>query len=234
MHTAPGLQLETYRVFSIFNSPWQKVVSSTKTLAQSHQTFAHNIEVDVERPLRDFATSNRELQDLSSKVVSNLQQTVKEIDSASKRAEKLLAMGPKAAIDKVASAASSVEDARGQWDSEAPLVFEKLQEVDEMRWDQLRNSLTQLETYASDMSNSNSAAIQECLNVLLEVQTADEIQHFSMKAPGSVPQPPPSRHSDRRMRTPAQSSLSASTSLAPPVPPIKEDGGSQRSNSSKH
>lgn len=142
-------------------------------------------------------------------------------------------MGSKAAVDKVASAASSVEDARGQWDSEAPLVFEKLQEVDEMRWDQLRNSLTQLETYASDMSNSNSAAIQECLNVLLEVQTADEIQHFSMKAPGSVPQAPPSRHSERRMSMAAQPSLSASTSLAPPVPPLKEDAGSQRSNSSK-
>lgn len=158
---------------------------------------------------------------------------MKEIENASKRAEKLLAMGSKAAVDKVASAASSVEDARGQWDSEAPLVFEKLQEVDEMRWDQLRNSLTQLETYASDMSNSNSAAIQECLNVLLEVQTADEIQHFSMKAPGSVPQAPPSRHSERRMSMAAQPSLSASTSLAPPVPPLKEDAGSQRSNSSK-
>jgi predicted nucleic acid-binding Zn-ribbon protein len=220
-------------MFRIFNSPWQKVISSTKTLAQSHQSFAHNIEVDVERPLRDFSSTNRELQDLSSKVITNLHATVKEIDNASKRAEKLKSMGSKASADKVASAASSVEDAKGQWESEAPLVFEKLQEVDEMRWDHLRNSLTQLETYASDMSNANSAAIQECLNALLEVQTADEIQHFSMKAPGSTPQAPPSRHSERRLSQPAQPSLSASTSLAPPVPPLKEEAGSQRSNSSK-
>jgi F-BAR domain only protein len=221
---------------SLFNSPWQKVLSSTKSLAQSHQTFAHNIENDVERPLRDFVHSNRELHDLSSKVISNLQHTAREIDNASKRAEKLKDKGAKAATDRVANAASSIQDARGQWDSEAPLVFEKLQEVDELRWDNLRNSLTQLETYASDMSNANSAAIQECLNALLEVQTADEIQHFSMKTPGGVPQSPPSRYGERERRlsqaAPPSNSLSASATLAPPVPSI-EEALSQRSNSSK-
>jgi hypothetical protein len=222
---------------SLFNSPWQKVLSSTKSLAQSHQTFAHNIENDVEKPLREFVHSNRELQDLSSKVISNLQHTAREIENASKRADKLKDKGAKAAADRVANAASSIQDARGQWDSEAPLVFEKLQEVDEMRWDHYRNSLTQLETYASDMSNANSAAIQECLNSLLEVQTADEIQHFSMKAPGSVPQSPPSRHGERERRlsqaAPPSNSLSASTSLAPPVPSV-EEALNQRSNFSSY
>jgi F-BAR domain only protein len=220
---------------SLFNSPWQKILHSTKSLAQSHQTFAHNIEIDVEKPLRSFASSSRELQDLSSKVVSNLQHTAKEIENAGKRADKLKEKGSKASADKVATAATSIDDARGQWDSEAPLVFEKLQEVDEARWDHLRNSLTQLETYASDMSNSNSVAIQECLNALFEVQTADEIQHFSMKAPGSAALAPPSRHSERRLSQAPQPSLPlpASTALAPPPIPQEDGVNSLRSNSSE-
>jgi hypothetical protein len=205
-------------------------LSSTKELAQQHQTFAQNIEVDVEAPLRDFATSNQPLRNLSGKIISNLQHTAKEFENATRRSEKLKEKGTKADADRVAITASEIQDAKGQWDSEAPLVFESLQEVDEARWDHLRNSLTQLETYASDMSNSNSTSIQECLGVLLEVQTADEIQHFSMKAPGSVSQmPPPSR----RMSQPPPPSFTPSSSLAPPLPPPPADLVSQRSNSSR-
>jgi len=212
----------------VFGPPFQKLRSATKQLAQSHQSFAHNIEVDIEKPLREFATSNRRYQNLSSKVVHNIQKTAKEVDEAQKRADKLQEKGDKAPADKVAVAASEVEKAMGGWNSEAPLVFESLQEVDEARWDHFKNSLIQLETYASDMSNSNATAITECLNSLLEVQTADEIQQYTIRAPTAIPQ---TTARERRMSQAAPSNFSAFTSLAPPVPAVPEDMRSQRSAS---
>jgi hypothetical protein len=220
-----SLQLTICRVFG---PPFQKLRSATKQLAQSHQTFAHNIEVDIEKPLREFTNSDPRYRSLSTKVIHNIQRTAKEVDEAQKKADKLTDRGSKAPAEKVADAITDLERARGDWNSEAPLVFESLQEVDEARWDHFKNSLIQLETYASDMSNSNSTAITECLNTLLEVQTEDEIAQYSIRAPTAVL---PATARERRMSQANPSNLSASTTLAPPVPTLPEDMRSQRSAS---
>jgi flagellar hook-basal body complex protein FliE len=213
---------------SMFGPPFQKLRSATKQLAQSHQSFSHNIEVDIEKPLREFTNTDPRYRNLSSKVVQSIQRTAKEVDEAQRRADKLKDKGLKAPADKVADAVTDVEKAKGDWNSEAPLVFESLQEVDEARWDHFKNALIQLETYASDMSNSNSTAITECLNSLLEVQTADEIAQYSIRAPTAVPA---TTSRERRMSQAPPSNFSASTSLAPPIPALPEDVRSQRSAS---
>jgi hypothetical protein len=214
---------------SIFKGPWHQIVESTSNLAQSHHNFAQNIETDVERPLRDFASSNREMQNMST-VTGNIQSIAKEFDNANKRADKLRDKGGKAAADKVANAASSVEDAKGQWDSQAPYVFERLQAVDEARLDNLRNCLTQFQTHVIEAATSMTGGAEESLNALLNVQSSDEIQQFSTRAPSST------TTRERRQSRPQPYTAPTTNSLAPPSIPrttSTEDAASQRSSSCK-
>ena len=75
----------------------------------------------------------------------NLAAMAKEVDNAQKKADKLSQKGGKAPADKVAAASLEVENANNQWESQAPYIFEKLQEVDESRLNHLRDVLTQFE-----------------------------------------------------------------------------------------
>ncbi|OCK78258.1 hypothetical protein K432DRAFT_332433 [Lepidopterella palustris CBS 459.81] len=211
----------------IFSTPWQRIVSSAEALADSHHQLAQKIEADVERPLRDFAASNREMQAMST-ISGNLSAMAKEIDNARKKADRLKDKGAKAAAGKVATATSDVENATSQWDSQAPYVFEKLQAVDESRLNHLRDALTQFQTHEVDQVERNRVNAEETLNVLLNVETVDEIKTFSLKTVSGKPK------TERK-----QSSISTpSRSLAPPPPPPPttpsthaDDGSSQRSGS---
>ncbi|KAK5008823.1 hypothetical protein LTR60_005347, partial [Cryomyces antarcticus] len=102
----------------VFSNPWQKIVSSTESLAESHHLLAQKIEADVERPLRDFASTDREMQAMST-IQGNLAAMAREIDGAQKKADKLKEKGAKAAAGKVANATSDVDNARSQWASQA-------------------------------------------------------------------------------------------------------------------
>ncbi|KAI9685314.1 MAG: hypothetical protein M1822_004687 [Bathelium mastoideum] len=201
----------------IFSGPWQRIVGATETLSDSHQTLAQRIEVDVERPLRDFQSSNRELQQLST-IQGNLASMAREIESTQKKSDKLNSQGQKASAQKVANAAQEVDNARSQWDSQAPFVFEKLQQVDESRLNQLRDVLTQFQTHEVDHVERIRQSTENCLNGILSIETADEIKTWALRATRGQP-----RIERTRSRPSLAGSSAPSTANAPPVPPIPHD-----------
>jgi F-BAR domain only protein len=163
-------------------------------------------------------------------ITGNLHAMAKELDVAHKKADKLKEKGGKAAAGKVATAASEVENAQSQWDSQAPYIFERLQEVDETRCDNLRKVLTQYQTHVIESESATSNSAEDCLNALLNLQIADEIKTFATKVTSR-------RHSTepRKSRTePTPPPHAPSSSLAPtPSIPHHDDGSSQRSSSCK-
>lgn len=228
---------------SIFSTPWQKIVSSTHALADSHYSLSQNIGRDVELPLREFANSSREMQAMAT-ITGNLQSIGKDVELAQKKADKLKDKGGKAAAGKVASAASEVENAQGQWDSQAPYVFERLQAVDEERVDHLRNVLTQYQTHVTDCVTSAGREGEDCMNAILNVQTADEIKTFSLRSTRGLPATSTatatatSSTAKRRMSradaspAPPPPTTDAGSSLTPvPSLPRPDDLSTQRSSS---
>ena len=149
-------------------------------MADSHAALASKIEVDVERPLREFVSSNAEMHAMHT-IQSNLGVLAKEIERAQQKTEKLRGRGERAEAGKVANAVSEVESTQQQWDSQAPYVFEKLQAVDETRLNMLRDVLTQYQTHEVDLVQKSQTTAEHCLNVLLSLQTEDEIQTFVLK-----------------------------------------------------
>lgn len=207
----------------VFQLPWKRITNATESLAESHEALAQKIEADVERPLREYSSKNRDMASMTG-VQSDLSMLAKNLENAQKKVDKTKDKGPKAA-DKLASAVSATEEINQQWNSRAPFVFEQLQAADEGRLNHLRDVLTQLETHEVDQVERCRQAAESCLNVLLNVETADEVKTFAAKINGGRPV----------TARPEQPSPSASPIAEPPLPPpprIQDDGASERSGRS--
>ncbi|KAL4795387.1 Muniscin C-terminal mu homology domain-containing protein [Aspergillus venezuelensis] len=233
-------QLDNAVALGIFQIPWQRIVNSVETVATSHETFAHKIEEDVERPLREYNTKNKELASMPG-IQNDLTSLAKNLEKSQKTVEKAKERGPKGA-DKLATAVTAAHEVSQQWESRAPFVFEQLQAADEGRLNHLRDVLTQLETHESDQIERSRQAAESCLNVLLNVETADEIKTFAAKINGGRPVAPLRRPTSAgpETQTPAPAPApaapaAASTTPEPPLPPpprVTDDAASHRSASS--
>lgn len=185
------------------------------------------IEHDIEKPLRAFETSNREMQSMTT-MQGNLQTLAKHFDFSQKKADKLNQKGGKADSGKVASASSELERASSQWSAQAPYVFEALQALDESRCNYLRDALTQLETFEVDRVEKDRNIAENTLNSILNIDTAEEIRTFVSRttrtAAGNASRPTTSN--ERRQ--------SRAASTRPPVPTLPEDRSFQQTPSGKH
>ena len=155
-------------------------------MAGAHASLASRIESEIEQPLRAFASKNREMSALPN-ISGNLTALAKDVEKAQQKSDKIKGRGDKAEANKVASASSELDTAQSQWDSQAPYVFESLQAADETRINHLRDVLTQFETMETDQLDKSRQSAEQCLNVLLNVQTEDEIKTFALKALHSKP-----------------------------------------------
>ena len=232
----------------MFQAPWQSIVSSTETIADSHAILAQKIEVDVERPLKEYHSKNREMQGIST-IQGNLAAMAKELDEAQKRSEKQRSKGGNA--KKVSTALTGVQEATQQWESQSPYVFEQLQALDESRVNHLRDVLTQLQTHELDQLERSRVSAERCLNALLNVDTADEISSFVARTSGGEPPtlrprrqsraasnvtPAADARSTAFMPTPTPETPVASSdgpsSLAPPTPTPSRSGDEKQSERS--
>ncbi|KAK5661208.1 hypothetical protein OQA88_11099 [Cercophora sp. LCS_1] len=200
----------------VLQTPWDKILQSTDAIASSHQLFAQRIEKDVETSLRAFQ-AKREMQNMQT-ISANLITMAKELDDAVEKSEKLTKKGGKANSHKVDLAAARLDSASQQWESQAPFIFETLQALDEQRVNHLRDVLTQFETHEVDQATRTQAAAEEVLNIILEVNTEQEIQGFAQRTTSGKPKV------ERKPIT-RQSSVVTASGLAPPSVAGHEDDG---------
>lgn len=201
----------------IFQLPWQRIVESTESLAQSHESLAQKIETDAETPLRQFASKNREMQAIST-IQGNLASIAKDFENAQKKADKLKDKTGRLSSARAANANSSVDDANQQWESQAPYIFEQLQSLDEVRVNHLRDVLTQFQTHEVDSIEQNRKPAELCLNALLNIETADEIKTFAARISTEPRQRPISRRQSSASSHIRRLS-SAGGGVPPPMPP---------------
>jgi hypothetical protein len=176
----------------VFSVPWNTITDSLDTLADSHSAFAAKFEADLERPLREFTSSSREMNAVAS-VQGNLGALAKDVEKAQQKTDKLQGKH----TSKQADASSDLDHAQVQWQSQAPYVFEQLQLLDEARLGQLRDLFTQSQTIEMDQVEKHRTTTEHCLNILLNVETQDEIATFAIKSTANVPRATQSRSSNR-------------------------------------
>lgn len=105
----------------------------------------------------------------------------KAVDVADEKEQKVKRRGTKAKPQQVADAANAVSNALGEWESQAPFAFEKFQAADESRCNHLRDVLTTWQTLELDQAQMNMQAAETTLNVILDIDTSDEIKGFANK-----------------------------------------------------
>ncbi|KAK2858412.1 hypothetical protein FQN49_004758 [Arthroderma sp. PD_2] len=221
----------------VFEMPWQRILSATESIAQSHEALANGIETDAEKPLREYEAKNADMKSMTS-IQNDLSALVKTLETAQKKLDKIKDKGPKHA-SKVPPAQSAADDARTQWQSRAPFVLEQLQAIDEHRVNHLRDILTQYQTHEADQVERSRQAAEGSLNALLNIEAGEEIRAYvSKKSGGRLP-------AENAPSTPAAASTAASARQATPTSPkptppavmeplpspprIQDDAASQRS-----
>ncbi|KAJ4251995.1 Suppressor of Profilin deletion [Fusarium torreyae] len=199
----------------VFQAPWNRIIDSTENIAHSHHQLADRIERDIEHPLRNF-TSRKDFQNMNT-MSNNLTTMAKDLEESQHLVDKLTKKGGRANTSKVDAASSRLESATGQWESQAPFIFESLQALDESRVNNLRDLLTQYQTHESDSSQRVQENAMETLALMLEIDTEKEIQSFVHKATAGKAKLP-TRASTR------QSSYAGTTPSTPtPAPPSTAD-----------
>lgn len=229
MKLRPALRVALSLTFgdSVFQAPWNRIIESVDVIAQSHHHFAERVEKDVEQPLRNFQ-HRKDSQNMNT-ISANLTSMAKDLEEARDRSEKLSRKGGKANTQKVDAAASRLESATQQWESQAPFIFETLQALDESRVNQLRDLLTQYQTHESDQAQRTQDNAVQTLALMLEIDTDKEVQSFVIRTTGGKTQLPPTRTSTRQSsvtgssaqaQTPAPPASAPATASAPtPAPP---------------
>ncbi|KAH0359536.1 hypothetical protein KCU65_g9901, partial [Aureobasidium melanogenum] len=210
----PGDSIQDLGIFSV---PWTTLTSALETLADSHQVLAQRIEVDVERPLRDFTSTNREMQAMST-IQGNLASMARDVENAQKKSERLNNKGS----NNASRADTELEGAQSQWSSQSPYVFESLQSLDESRLNHLRDVLTQFQTHEIDAIEKTRVSAESVLNILLNVETADEIKTYALRVSSGDMVPKETRARNRQ-------SIFVPPSLGPSS--HHDDGASMRSGS---
>ena len=216
----PGPRL-TPTARSVFQAPWDKILQSTDGIAASHQLFAQRIDKDVEQPLRSFQ-NKKEMQNIHT-ISANLQSMARELDDAADKSDKLSRKAGRANTQKVDQATARLESASQQWESQSPFIFETLQALDEQRINHLRDVLTQFETHAVDQATRSQSSAEEVLNVMLEIDTSQEIQNFARRTTSGKPKV--ERRSTVRQPTP----VTPVTAPSPAPPSITGDDVSEHS-----
>jgi cell division protein ZapA (FtsZ GTPase activity inhibitor) len=159
-------------------------------------------------------------------ISANLSTMARELDDATDKSEKLSRKGSRANAQKVDQAAARLESATQTWESQAPFIYETLQALDEQRINHLRDVLTQFETHEIDQATRTQAAAEEVLNVMLEVNTAQEIQNFVQKTTAGKPR------IERKSTTTRQPTPVTPTAAPPSITgdDVSEHSGQQRDN----
>ncbi|KAI5211707.1 hypothetical protein AUEXF2481DRAFT_29759 [Aureobasidium subglaciale EXF-2481] len=223
----PGDSIQDLGIFSV---PWTTLTSALETLAESHQVLAQRIEVDVERPLRDFGSNSREMQAMST-IQGNLTSMARDVENAQKKSERLNNKGS----NNAGRADSELEGAQSQWSAQAPYVFESLQSLDESRLNHLRDVLTQFQTHEIDAIEKTRVSAESVLNILLNIETADEIKTYALRVASGDIVPKEKPRSRQSMFIPpslapsTQHDDSASVRSGPaPVDQLPESKGKQK------
>ena len=120
--------------------------------------------MDVERPLREFVSSNREMTAMST-VQGNLGAMAKDVEKAQSKTDKLKGKGERAEAGKVANANSDLDDAQTRWGVAGSI---HLRELASSRRDALDTSARCLDTIPDSRGgpggeeSHHGRAVSEC------------------------------------------------------------------------
>lgn len=163
----------------VLEKSWRRTIDNINTLAVGHAHFATKIAQDLVDPLLQYG--NKPEIGRMSMMERNMTQLRRDIETSELRLQKSEQSRSKNKSTKQSEASDESRKLRAKWESEAPNVFERLQQVDENRVAFLRDALVRFETGAIDLYTAQIKSSETAIGSLLEVSPADEVMDFVSK-----------------------------------------------------
>lgn len=219
------------RSYRSYNAAWEQIKLHVGNVASSHATLARRIASELENPLRSFATSS-DLANISN-YENNLQSLAETQETAKHKSEKAKAKGK---AKKQEEKARQENDARALWETESPLIFEKMQTIDEARMTLLKDIFVKCMMMEVEVSQSSVNGSERVINSLLSLAPAKEVETFVAQQKDATKLPTLS--STQNTQALSAESPPPPTERPAPVqirikPPVPEDSGSVRTEKRK-
>ncbi|KAG0041153.1 hypothetical protein BGZ83_002236, partial [Gryganskiella cystojenkinii] len=141
-----------------FTAPWEKLSAESLELATLHGQFSLRISNEIERPLRDYARTHPDWQNLTL-AEANCNRIAKEFDEKqvkvakyAKAVERVSGKKAEAAEQKLVDYTMQMESTRTAWRLEGPVILQKYQEVDHGRLDHLKSIVSSFEAIQTEIA----------------------------------------------------------------------------------
>ena len=214
-----------------YNAGWEQIKLHIGKVASSHAALARRVGSELEAPLRSFSASSDFGQ--VSPLESNLSSLADAHETTRQKSEKAKSKGKS---KKQEEKAREENDARALWETESPLILEKIQTIDEARMILLKDIFVKCMMLEVETSQSSISEAEGIMNSLLSLTPSKEIESFVAQQKSA---PIPATHERRRsiiqtpLSTPPASSrpplLQTRSTLSVPL----EDSGSIRTEKRK-
>jgi len=204
-------------------------------LASSHAQLARRIGTELENPLRNYPTSTEFGQ--FSHYETNLLSLAESQETARQKSEKAKSKGK---AKKQEEKAREETDARAHWENEAPLIIEKLQNIDEGRMIMLKDIFVKSMMMEVETSQAAMSETEGIMNALLSLSPDKEVEDFAAAQKEGAK---PAMHERRRSILSNNQTFTPSPSASPVSRPslaptrsnvsIPEDSGEVRTEKRK-
>ena len=221
-----------------YNAAWEQIKLHIGRVASSHASLARRVGSDLEAPLRSFSASSDFGQ--VSQFENNLSSLAEAHETTRQKSEKAKSKGKS---KKQEEKAREENDARALWETESPLILEKIQTIDEARMILLKDIFVKCMMLEVETSQSSISEAEGIMNSLLSLTPSKEIESFVAQQKGT---PVPATHERRRSIMSNTQTFTPSPSTPPassrPPPPLQtrntlsvpsEDSGSIRTEKRK-
>ncbi|WBW72820.1 F-BAR domain protein Syp1 [Schizosaccharomyces osmophilus] len=152
-----------------FHDAWQQLEAETLETAKYSNQMTHQMGSQIYKPLVEYYTSSPQ-----TAAVRELAERLTNIANE---------ISPNQGLTKISkSLKSDTLNSRANWDAEAPLAFEKLQNLDEEHLLMLKQVYSSIASLQSDACASHQNLLSKSMEVYMELPIENEIKKFSESA----------------------------------------------------
>ena len=219
-----------------YNAAWEQIKLHIGRVASTHASFARRITSELEIPLKSYSTST----DFSQlpQFEGNLSSLADAHETTRQKSEKAKSKGK---TKKQEAKARLENDARALWETESPLILEKMQSIDESRMTLLKDIFVKCMMMEVETTQASISEAEGIMNSLLSLTPAKEVESFVKHSKDGAVAPTHERRKSiiGNMQTVTPSpAASPASSRAPTLQaratlPIPEDSGSIHSEKRK-
>ncbi|OLL22803.1 Cytoskeletal protein syp1 [Neolecta irregularis DAH-3] len=163
-----------------FNAIWQRILETTIELGASHSTFASKLAEEIEFTLLAFEAHDEDWHGMRH-VESNIASLAKYVELAEGKVEKVKKKG-KALPTKVEQVLESMSIVRGQWETEAPFVFERFQAIDERRLEFIKDIYHKYENLEIEQAKRKTEISDGVLLDIGNLSVKSEIDNYVQRS----------------------------------------------------